>query len=452
MGKTFLFCLFFFFLPLSFYFSAACAATCVTTECHQSIVQTAQVHQPVAEEECSVCHVQESVEHPVKSGKSFVLAEKGAGLCYQCHDALNVKKTVHDPVEGGDCLECHRPHGSDGLYLLDVKEDQKALCGGCHEEETSADDYVHGPAASGACTSCHDAHQSDEKSLLKQETRTLCFTCHSYFEQGIKSAKTIHAPVKDKDCTLCHQPHSGAYPDLLTEEMPDICISCHDEIGRRYKKVKTRHSALFIKRKCGNCHVSHFSDTDNLNKSATEMDLCLTCHGEDDYSKSDALRNIKKELEGKAYIHGPIEENKCAVCHDPHGSDNFRLLSGSYPATFYAYYEKDTYEFCLKCHEKILLFPDTSIYTNFRNGKQNLHYLHVARRKGRTCRTCHEPHASNWPKLINDKGASFGSWRIPIRFVLTENGGSCAPGCHGSKDYDRKDPVSYQSPLEKIEN
>ncbi|NOR04780.1 MAG: cytochrome C [Deltaproteobacteria bacterium] len=448
--KTFLFSI---FLLLPFYFSVSgFAGTCVTSECHQGLVRTPYVHQPVAEQECSGCHVQKSVEHPLKSGKSFTLTEKGERLCYQCHDALNVKKMVHDPVEEGDCLGCHRPHGSDGPHLLDVKEDQKALCGQCHDEETAGHDYVHGPAALGACTGCHDPHESDEKSLLRQETNSVCFSCHSDFADGIKSAQTIHAPIKDQECTLCHQAHSGAYPHLLKEKMPDICVKCHEKIGLEYKNAKTKHAALFIRQKCGNCHVSHFSNTDNLNISATEIDLCLTCHGKDDYSKSDALRNIKKELEGKKDLHGPIKEKRCVVCHDPHGSDNFRLLTGPYPVTFYADYKKDTYEFCLKCHEKILLFPDTSIYTNFRNGKQNLHYLHVARRKGRTCKACHEPHASNWPKLINDKGAPFGSWRIPIRFVLTKNGGSCAPGCHGSKKYDRQDPVLYKKSLEETGN
>jgi predicted CXXCH cytochrome family protein len=240
---------------------------------------------------------------------------------------------------------------------------------------------------------------------------------------------------------------------LLKEKMPDICIKCHEEIGQGYKKAKTKHTALFIRQKCGNCHVSHFSNTNNLLISATEMDLCLTCHGKDDYSKSDALRNIKKELEGKKDLHGPIKEKRCVVCHDPHGSDNFRLLTGPYPVTFYAGYKKGIYEFCLKCHEKILLFPDTSIYTNFRNDKQNLHYLHVAkRRKGLTCKACHEPHASNWPKLINDKSAPFWSWRIPIRFVLTKNVVSCAPWCHGSKKYDRQDLVLYKKPLEETGN
>ena len=63
-------------------------------------------------------------------------------------------------------------------------------------------------------------------------------------------------------------------------------------------------------------------------------------------------------------------------------------------------------------------------------------------RKGRTCRICHEPHASNGEKLISKEGAQFGEWKIPINFKITSTGGSCAPGCHREFKYDRKKPVA----------
>ena len=129
------------------------------------------------------------------------------------------------------------------------------------------------------------------------------------------------------------------------------------------------------------------------------------------------------------------------------GSDNFRILRGRYPAEIYAPYRDGIYEACLICHDKNLLrYPDTTIYTGFRNGNQNLHFLHVAnKRKGRTCRVCHEPHASNGEKLISKEGSQFGEWRIPLNFRITPTGGSCAPGCHQAFSYDREKPVVYRS-------
>jgi hypothetical protein len=29
----------------------------------------------------------------------------------------------------------------------------------------------------------------------------------------------------------------------------------------------------------------------------------------------------------------------------------------------------------------------------------------------------------------------FGTWSLPVKFEQTENGGSCAPGCHAVQKY-----------------
>ncbi len=144
-------------------------------------------------------------------------------------------------------------------------------------------------------------------------------------------------------------------------------------------------------------------------------------------------------------LHGPLQQQECSPCHDPHGSDSMRMLKGAYPESFYHPYASGSYDFCLSCHDKNLLrFADTSIYTEFRNGKQNLHYVHVSDKyKGRTCRACHEPHGANLEKMVSEDGASFGDWNIPTRFTKTTTGGSCSPGCHQTYDYDRQTPLDY---------
>jgi predicted CXXCH cytochrome family protein len=93
----------------------------------------------------------------------------------------------------------------------------------------------------------------------------------------------------------------------------------------------------------------------------------------------------------------------------------------------------------------MLRYKETTIYTEFRNGNRNLHFVHVAdTRKGRTCRTCHESHASTGKKLISEEGMPFGDWKVQIRFSQTATGGSCAPGCHRPFNYDREEPVDYR--------
>jgi len=376
----------------------ACANSCVTAGCHPGLIRKAKVHEAAADN-CLSCHQQKVETHPVEGKKSFALVAEGMALCGKCHDAKMVKGK-----------------------------------------------FGHGPAVMGSCLECHDVHSADHEHLLRQSPQELCFKCHQDFSSGLKTAAVVHDPVKSKPCTSCHDPHSGPFESLLREKMEDGCAKCHEEIGAKMKKAKTRHMPLYRKEACGSCHLVHFGDHKNLLQSS-ERELCLDCHGKDDNNKGKdkGLRNIKTELENKKHLHGPIKEEKCSVCHDPHGSSYPRLLTGPYPTDFYANYKPGIYGFCLGCHEENLLrFPETTVNTEFRNGNKNLHYVHSARKlKGRTCRTCHAPHASDSDKLIAEEGASFGSWKIPIRFVLKDTGGSCSPGCHQTKQYDRVHPVHY---------
>ena len=97
----------------------------------------------------------------------------------------------------------------------------------------------------------------------------------------------------------------------------------------------------------------------------------------------------------------------------------------------------------------MVLTPETTDLTDFRNGKTNMHYLHVNKaERGRTCRACHETHGSDLPKHIRES-IPYGKWDLPIRFTKTETGGSCSPGCHLPKPYDRINPVDYDLPLEE---
>jgi predicted CXXCH cytochrome family protein len=422
---------------------AVAADSCISASCHQAIGGLKYLHQPVKDGDCSACHQQKAKEHPIKRGKSFELTAKGAALCSQCHDAKGKKKVVHPPVKDGDCLACHKPHGGSGRYLLDVGENQTELCIGCHDSASFKRKFMHGPVAVGACTKCHDPHESSVKFLLKEPNRELCLKCHADFGKAESEAKVIHDPVKINQCFSCHEPHGSANSALLKKTMPELCTYCHKKIGDKMANAKVPHKPLLQQGGCTTCHSPHFAKANGL-LAADDMTVCLNCHGKDNLG-TPPLKNIKQELEGKKYLHGPIKEGKCTPCHDPHGSNVIRMLRGNFPDTFYAPYKEGAYDFCLQCHQKNLLrFAETTIYTKFRNGKQNLHYVHVVNsRKGRTCLICHAPHASNGEKLINKEGPKFGDWDIPMNFKITATGGSCAPGCHREFKYDREKPEKY---------
>lgn len=423
--------------------SPALGASCVTSECHSGLSAAKFPHAPVKEGDCASCHTQRAKEHPVKGVKAFELSAKGDGLCKGCHDGMGKKRFVHAPVKDGDCTACHKPHGSNERFLLEVGDDRTGLCLNCHDGAPFKMKYMHGPAAVGSCNACHDPHESDAKNLMKGAVRDVCLKCHADFAQTLKEAALVHPPVAKDPCTACHNPHGSGVQMFLKNKLPDLCVGCHKEIGKQVAAAKVQHKPVVEGVGCSNCHSAHFGKAKAL-LSADQMTVCLGCHGKDNLGKP-ALKNIKKQIEGKKYLHGPIQKGDCKACHDPHGSNFFRLLRGNYPAELYTPYKEGAYDACLRCHEKSLLrFPETTIYTKFRNGNRNLHYVHVVNRKGRTCRLCHEPHASDGAKLISKDGYQFGDWKIPLNFQMTATGGSCAPGCHRKFKYDRSKAEVYQ--------
>ncbi len=425
------------------------AETCLSTTCHSAIGAFKNIHQPLKNGDCSFCHQQTVKEHPLKGGKSFGFIAKPAELCKKCHNSFGKKKVTHSPFKEGECVACHNAHGANGRFLLDDNEDRSGLCFGCHDSAPFNKKYIHGPVATGSCTVCHDSHQSDVKGLLKSASRELCLSCHDDFAKKMNSATIIHPPVKKEPCTSCHNPHSSSWPNLLKQGMPDLCAGCHRETVKKIKNAKVPHKPVTEGKLCSSCHSSHFSKVKGLQLFDDEKNTCLVCHSSDKLGKP-PLANIKKDLEGKKYLHGPIKKGLCGGCHSSHGSDFPHILTGNYPSDFYVPFKEDSYSFCLRCHDKNMVnFAETTIYTKFRNGSRNLHYVHVNNSKGRSCRACHESHASGGPKLINAEGTKFGEWRVQSRFQITATGGSCAPGCHRRYGYDRVKPVDLTFPINK---
>jgi hypothetical protein len=59
--------------------------------------------------------------------------------------------------------------------------------------------------------------------------------------------------------------------------------------------------------------------------------------------------------------------------------------------------------------------------------------------RGRTCRACHEVHASKQAHHIRDS-VPYGAkgWALKINYTKTPTGGSCAKTCHDTKSYVNK--------------
>ena len=193
---------------------------------------------------------------------------------------------------------------------------------------------------------------------------------------------------------------------------------------------------------CANCHLPHGSTHAALLRDS-QSGTCLSCHSEEIKTQSRILTNIGELLKTKQHLHGPVQDGECSTCHAPHGGQRRSLLAGAFPERFYSPFEEDRYALCFSCHDvEAFEEPEVEDETQFRNEKQNLHYVHVNKpKKGRSCGVCHVVHASNGRGHVAESTV-FGTWRLPIGFTPTETGGACQPGCHRPYGYDRESPVT----------
>ncbi len=393
---------------------------CTKSGCHDSMASKKWVHGPVGAGVCSVCH------REVDGGNhKFAFTSEGSELCFSCHedkrDVMNFKH-LHTPVESGDCTGCHSPHQSDFQYQL--LGEGSNLCFKCHDTEDFTDSVQHGPVAVGACNACHDPHGSNNSFQLTTSRDRICFQCHEEKEAEANSSHP-HPPVKES-CTNCHNPHSGPAEYMMTSKQPQVCFQCHDDVELKMDSP-VPHPPVSAGQ-CGKCHQVHGSEYPMLFARPQER-MCLKCHtAMDEY------------IAKSAYRHGPVKEGDCIACHDGHGSDQPMILRQYFPKEFYNSYSTEKYALCFNCHNKdIALDSVTTTLTDFRNGDINLHYKHVNKPyKGRSCKACHDVHASNQAKHIRTSVPFGKNWSYPITYTKTDDGGTCVVGCHKPQTYSRR--------------
>lgn len=340
-------------------------------------------------------------------------------------------------------------------------------CLACHAGLAAGKKVVHPPVKHGLCLGCHDpASETEHVFGWKAEGKQMCRQCHAARDLQ----KVLHNPVTEGLCLYCHDPHASDHHKRLRLPVFDTCTQCHPSKRIQDATSLTRHGALDPKRNelvCVACHDPHESDHEKRLKQWPPMNVCLTCHDKVVEGWDRPLLDMKAWLDqhpDPELRHGPVREGLCNRCHEPHGTDEFRMLRGSFPPEFYWPYEKgETYGLCFGCHDRRLLeaqridAPAAAArqgkidwaklaegerlvragVTGFRNGDENLHFKHTNKPdKGRTCRDCHDFHASPNPKHIRTS-TRFGNWEFELNYRKTETGGSCWPGCHVTRRYDR---------------
>lgn len=306
----------------------------------------------------------------------------------------------------------------------------------------SGAEWSHPPFEDGECSACHERDDPNSPGKITGEVNELCFECHDDLQEAVTNRKHPHEAAVES-CTNCHNPHNAMYSKQLVAAVPRLCFECHDEIADAAKNSRVDHSVVLNGRACLSCHDPHGSDVARL-LLQPPYGLCLDCHDEDNMkdSNGNVMTNMKKHLADNPEHHAPVADEDCTTCHRPHGSEYFRLLVRPYPEQFYSPYSPERYALCFECHdEEMLASPKTSSDTGFRDGTVNLHYKHVNKAgRGRTCRACHDVHASKKPHQIRE-GVPFGpgGWQLSTHYEASETGGRCSRTCHTTKVYENNE-------------
>jgi predicted CXXCH cytochrome family protein len=257
--------------------------------------------------------------------------------------------------------------------------------------------------------------------LVAQMQQNDCLSCHEDLLKG----GVMHYPAED-DCSTCHESTGASHPSgdsvgfRLMDKVPELCFYCHEEAEQKIHPHQPVAAG-----NCMGCHDPHTSSGSSL-LSLPEPELCLSCH-----------KNISRLIQGKMITHSAIEGGGCISCHQSHGSDIHALLVAPFPEEDYLPALTENFELCFLCHDTDLMeAEETEWGTGFRNGKKNLHRLHMNGDKGRNCRMCHNIHGSPLPFLVEEQ-VGFGSWEMQMNYIPDDQGGSCLPGCHGKLSYQR---------------
>jgi predicted CXXCH cytochrome family protein len=229
--------------------------------CHkdkqQQLLAVATVHKPV-QEGCTGCHEAHSSDYESMLNAPI---EELCFKCHEdVEGKVADAKSPHGAVfTGHRCANCHDPHAEGRRYLL--RDDLRTLCLQCHDRPQKAYDgrtipdmrkvlterkSLHGPVQSGECEVCHEVHGSSNVKLLAKffppqfyqafdlASYALCFQCHSKaivlekqttsltnFRDGDRNLHHLHVnrPEKGRTCRTCHEIHGSNLPRHMAAQV-----------------------------------------------------------------------------------------------------------------------------------------------------------------------------------------------------------------------------------------
>lgn len=227
-------------------------------------------------------------------------------------------------------------------------------------------------------------------------------SCTDACHTDFSRKKHLHPPAsKGTTCVKCHKPAEPG-KHAFKPIAANKSELCYTCHDEEDEAKKKLHKPVKAG-SCTKCHDPHQSDQPKLLRKATPQ-LCFGCHDEDDFK-------------GKS-VHGPAAAGKCLDCHHPHAAENPGLLAKKPP------------DLCLGCHAaqlKDLRGRTLASIKSQLDDKDAVKHPPFAQGK---CGSCHLPHASTTRRLLAEA--------FPEDFYATysADGYKLCFSCHSAKSFD----------------
>jgi len=459
--------------------------------------RTAEIHTPPPGDavhldtngkvQCTSCHDphQESID-PIAE-KFLVKSNDASAICESCHQEQGWMSSAHfrppdlaedmrytkaqgahtgyiGVAENG-CESCHRPHSAQVAQRL-LKLPEENTCYQCHDGSVTninvknefVKTYRHPVQVSGI----HDASESPTNALYPMP-------------------ETSPGTIRHAQCVDCHNAHyangTGAQPPLVSGALLgvkaqssansflpvanneyEVCFKCHGDSANKPQTTDTGTGGIGFGR-----NPQRQFDLGNPNRSNTRIEFALGASyhpvvrmgnlSSGPGGQVPSLRPAPISPGGAPLPNRTLSSFSSIYCTDCHNSDTGRNLgigsngaAGPHASNIPHLLERESmlepppaipgkstagvaytltnYGLCDKCHD---------VQGSIMRDRSFTHLEHV-QQSGAACSTCHDPHASSSPMLINfDLSIVAPNSVGQLSYVQTGVGhGTCNLMCHGN--------------------
>jgi len=204
----------------------------------------------------------------------------------------------------------------------------------------------------------------------------------SLFINGSPAEKPMATAAKHNESL--HVSFSLAYGKQTAIEVRDgrqTVFAANIFFAPSYEKALVPEGSSYIpfhtqsnEARCQGCHRFTIKQSDFSPGVQTQTQVCFTCHNRD--------------YDGKQSKHKPAAiEWRCLSCHQPEAKES--PWSKEQPLRFTVADTGEIAALCFSCHQKV------------QAQAEHLPFVHGPIGMG-VCNQCHDPHASNWPKLLEN--------------------------------------------------